>query len=124
MPNLTKSIVIIRNTDDIPKVSNIIEKIKEKNFTQELIAFHELYSQYAFATDSGMIIAAITNKELSISPLIITEHFVIKNYEIGYNDGGYKVYVYDKESGEILVAQQNDGNIIVTGNILYDSLNT
>ena len=118
-----KEIIIIRNKEDIIKASKIIYDIKKIDITNHLTKYFEVYDQFIFSVDDGSIIAARFQGELSVSTSVIYEHFGIKEYEVNNSSDTYKIFLFDKESGEILLAQYLDGNIIASGKILYDSIN-
>jgi hypothetical protein len=124
MIDLTREIIIIRNKDDVEAVVPMIEKKHGWNIQPQLDAFLKIYGQYAFSVDDGMLVAALLKGELSISPLILKEHFKINSYITDRNIEGYTVCVYDEDSKEILVAQDTNGNISIAGKILFDSLKT
>ena len=120
--NLEKEIVIIRGTTDVDKVIDMLP-VKNKNEVRSYLEqYTTMYDQFAFAIETGMIVAARVEGNLSISPPIIKMHYEIDKYEISYDTAGYRVCVYDDKTGEILASQRSDNNDIeVTGKILFDS---
>lgn len=121
--NLEKEIIIIRKVSDIDKVLSILPVNNKDEVKSYLEQYVEMYEQFAFALDTGMIVAAKIEGNLSISPPIIKMHYEIDKYQISYEGENYRVCVYDDKTGEILALQKNDTlDIEVTGKILYDSL--
>lgn len=121
---MEQNIILIRSVDDVIEIKKTVADDIKEDIAASLYGLTRVYSQYAYDLNSGDILFAIFEGALNISLEAARKFYNIKQFyfEDKENENKYKSYFYDSQTNDIISCIDENNNLQVKGNVIYDSL--